>query len=63
MRINIEIDDELMRRAKSLTGAKNQREVVETALALLVQSREHEKALKTHGHMTWDSDFDEDPAD
>jgi Arc/MetJ family transcription regulator len=59
MRINIEVDDELMRRAKSLTGAKNKREVIETALALLVQSREHENALKRHGHMTWDDDFDE----
>ena len=63
MRINIEVDDELMRRAKSLTGAKNQREIVETALTVLVQSREHERAEKTHGHMNWGDDFDEGPAD
>lgn len=39
MRTNIEIDDKLMEEALRSTGSKTKKEVVETALKLLIQTR------------------------
>ena len=40
MRTNIIIDDELIQRARQLTGIKTKREVVQEALRILIQLRE-----------------------
>ncbi len=58
MQIEIEIDEELMRRAKSLTGIENKREIVETALSLLIRTRERDQAHATRGHRNWSNDPD-----
>ncbi len=59
MRINIEINDKLMQRAKLLTGLPDQRDVVETALSTLIRVREKAQREGARGHMTWDNDADE----
>ncbi len=43
MRTNIDIDDELMRRALSATGLRTKKAVVEEALKLLVRMKGQER--------------------
>jgi Arc/MetJ family transcription regulator len=59
MRIDVEIDDELVQRARALTGVDNKNKLVETALTLLVKTRERDKASSVQGHMTWSEESDE----
>jgi Arc/MetJ family transcription regulator len=63
MRIDVEVDDDLMRRAKALTGVENKSKLVETALSALVQAREREQGAAAHGHMSWGEDSDESGGD
>jgi Arc/MetJ family transcription regulator len=54
MRTNIEIDDELMRKALVASGAPTKRAAVEEALRLMVQLKEQGKALQElWGSATW----------
>jgi Arc/MetJ family transcription regulator len=57
MRTNIVIDDKLMHRAQALTGIGTKREVVETALRLLVTIREQEKIRSARGKLRWSGDL------
>ena len=60
MRTNIEIDDELMRRALAATGLRTKRAVVEEALKLLVRLKSQEKIRELRGKLTsWEGDIDE----
>jgi Arc/MetJ family transcription regulator len=49
MRTNIEIDDELMSKALKGSGIRTKKEVVETALKLLIQTRQQSGILKLRG--------------
>ncbi len=60
MHIEVDIDDDLLRRATALTGTTDQRELIERALSLLISTREHERQNPAHAHMLWD-DSDEEP--
>ena len=53
MRTNIVIDDELMRKAQRLTTLRTKREVVESALRLLVEIKQQEQIRKARGKLTW----------
>ncbi len=62
MRTNIEIDDELMKQALASTGSKTKKEVVETALRLLVQTRGQASLRSLKGILKddgWEGDLHE----
>jgi len=57
MRTNIVIDESLMRKAKKLSTLKTRREVVESALRLLVQVKEQEEIRRVRGKLKWPGDL------
>ena len=59
MRTNIEIDDELMKKAILATGAKTKKAVVETALELLVKIKGQEGIRSLRGKVEWIGNLDE----
>jgi Arc/MetJ family transcription regulator len=67
MRTNIEIDDELMRKAMEATGAPTKKAAVEEALRILVQIKGQSALNELWGTVTWcgpdDDWFAPDPLD
>ena len=59
MRTNIILDDELIQRARQLTGIKTKREVVQEALRILIQLREQTDVRKLRGKLRWEGNLDE----
>lgn len=59
MRTNIIIDEELMRRARRLTGLPTKKAVVEAALRALIRLKEQERILSLRGKVRWEGDLDE----
>lgn len=59
MRTNIVIDDELMNDALRLSGLRTKREVVESALRLLVQLKKQEGIRLYRGKLRWEGDLDD----
>ncbi len=58
-RTNIVLDDDLLRKAILITGAKSKRQVVQIALKRLVHQGNVVKALlKSKGKLRWEGDFD-----
>jgi Arc/MetJ family transcription regulator len=58
MRTNINIDDELMSEAMTLSRLKTKKAVVETGLKLLVQIKKQERIKSLRGKLKWDGDLD-----
>ena len=58
MRTNIELDDELVERGMTLTGAKTKRELVQVALEELVRSRTRLNLLDLSGTIQFSEGFD-----
>lgn len=56
-RTNIEIDDELIRKARKLTRLKTKRELVDRALELLVRSESRKGILHYYGSGVWEGDL------
>ena len=59
MRTNIEIDDEVMREAQCLIGARTKRETVDTALRELVARHRRIGVLDLRGKVRWEGDLAE----
>lgn len=59
MRTNIEIDDDLLRRAQEIAGTATKRATVAHALAELVRSEERLRVVELRGTVEWDGDLDE----
>lgn len=59
MRTNIEIDDELMKKALALSGSPTKKAVVEEALRLLVQLKSQARLRELRGLVKWEGDLDE----
>jgi Arc/MetJ family transcription regulator len=59
MRTNIEIDDEVLREAQHLTGARTKRETVDVALRELVARQRRLGILDLRGRVHWEGDLDE----
>ena len=59
MRTNIEIDDDLIRRAMHLAGLRTKRAVVEAGLQALIRLKEQEEILSLAGKVRWDGNLDE----
>jgi Arc/MetJ family transcription regulator len=58
MRTNIEIDDELMRKALRSSGRRTKRAVVEEGLRLLVKTRAQAKIRRLRGKARWEGDLE-----
>jgi Arc/MetJ family transcription regulator len=58
MRTNIEIDDDLMRRAQRATGLPTKKAVVEEGLRLLVKLHRQKAILKLGGKVEWQGDLE-----
>ena len=56
MRTNIEIDDNLIRKARKLTQLKSKRQIVDRALELLVRSESRKGILHYYGSGIWKGD-------
>jgi len=59
IRTNIVLDDDLVARAKALTGLDTKRAVVEQALRTLVGLKEQEAVRGLRGRLSWEGDLDE----
>jgi Arc/MetJ family transcription regulator len=59
MRTNIVIDEDVMARAKELTGLSSKRAVVDEALRTLVDLREQEGVRELRGALRWEGDLGE----
>jgi Arc/MetJ family transcription regulator len=57
MRTNVEIDDDLMRDAIELSGARTKREVVDLALRELVGRYRRLEVLGLRGRVQWSGDL------
>jgi Arc/MetJ family transcription regulator len=58
VRTNIDIDDELMAKAMTLSGHKTKRETVEAALELLVTLKSQEAIRAARGKLKWEGDLE-----
>ncbi len=59
MRTNIEIDDDLMRKAMRRSGAPTKRAAVEEALRLLVNMHEQASIRRWRGKVRWEGNLKE----
>jgi len=59
MRTNIVLDDDLIQRARQLTGIKTKREVVQEALRTLIQLREQAGVRRLRGKLHWEGNLAE----
>lgn len=59
MRTNVEIDDDLMRKAMAASGRATKKGVVEDALRLVVQLKRQEGIKDLFGKVRWEGNLDE----
>jgi Arc/MetJ family transcription regulator len=59
MRTNIDIDDKLLKEAKSLSGIKTKKAVVDAALRMFVRVQHQQEARKLPGKVRWEGNLDE----
>ena len=59
MRTNIVIDDNLMKEALKLTGAKTKRDAVELGLRTLVRLKHQERIKRYKGKLKWEGDLNQ----
>ena len=57
MRTNIDIDDDLMRKAMKASGETTKRAVVERGLRLLIDTRAQRGIRRLRGKVTWRGDL------
>jgi Arc/MetJ family transcription regulator len=56
-RTNIDIDEDLIRKARKLTRLKTKRQIVDRALDLLVRSESRKGILRYYGAGIWNGDL------
>jgi Arc/MetJ family transcription regulator len=56
-RTNIDIDEDLIRKARKLTRLKTKRQIVDKALELLVRSESRKGILRYYGGGVWKGDL------
>ncbi|HOV94991.1 MAG TPA: type II toxin-antitoxin system VapB family antitoxin [Spirochaetales bacterium] len=59
MRTNIVIDDDLMEKARKVSGHKTKKDTIEEALKLLIAQKEQGEIRKLRGRLNWEGDLDE----
>ena len=57
MRINLDIDDDLMASALEAGGYKTEKEAVEAGLKLLARKRVYRELLELRGKLHWEGDL------
>ena len=57
-RTNIDIDEDLIRKARKLTRLKTKRQIVDRALDLLVRSESRKGILRYYGTGIWKGDLE-----
>jgi Arc/MetJ family transcription regulator len=57
MRTNIVLDDDLVERARQLTGIKTKRELIHEALRTLIRLREQAGVRALRGKLRWEGDL------
>lgn len=58
MRTNIDIDDDVLREVRRLTGAKTKREAVDLALRELVARYQRLGLIRLRGKVHWEGDLE-----
>jgi Arc/MetJ family transcription regulator len=58
MRTNVVLDEDLVERARRLTGIKTKREVIHEALRTLVRLREQAQLRELRGKLPWEGDLE-----
>lgn len=58
VRTNIDLDEDLIRRAARLTSLKTKRDIVHRGLELLVKLKEQERIRRYRGKLRWRGDLD-----
>jgi len=58
MRTNVVIDENLIERARQITGIKTKREVIHEALRTLIQLREQAQVRNLRGKLHWEGNLD-----
>ena len=59
MRTNVVIDEELIDRARALTGIKTKREVIHEALRTLIRLRQQAEVRNLLGKLHWEGDLND----
>ncbi len=59
MRVEVVLDDELLRKAQELTGIRTVEGVITKALKLLVRVCEQQGLRRLRGKVEWEGDLDE----
>jgi len=59
VRTNIVIDDDLMEKARKVSGHKTKKDTIEEALKLLIAQKEQGEIRKLRGRLNWEGDLDE----
>ena len=59
MRTNIDIDDQLLAAAQSLSGSATKKQTVERALTLMVQLGRQSEVRRLRSRLSWDADLEE----
>ena len=63
MRTNVVIDEELIDRARTLTGIKTKREVIHEALRTLIQLCQQAEVHNLRGKLHWEGDLNKSRTD
>jgi Arc/MetJ family transcription regulator len=58
MRTNVDIDEQLMREAMRVSGARTKRATVEQALRVLIQTKGRRTIRRLRGKVAWEGDID-----
>jgi Arc/MetJ family transcription regulator len=58
MRTNIDIDDQLLADAQSISGSSTKKQTVERALKLIVQVGRQSEVRRLRGRLSWDGDLE-----
>ena len=58
MRVNVEIDSDLMDEALRVSGLRTKRQVIEEGLRLLIRAHQEGKIRRLRGKLNWDSSLD-----
>jgi Arc/MetJ family transcription regulator len=59
MRTNIDINDQLLAEAQSLSGSASKKQTVERALTLMVELGRQSQVRRLRGRLAWDGDLEE----
>ena len=59
MKVQVDIDDSLLKKAANLTGILDNKELIDAALRKLIQQANAQAMLKLKGKVKWEGDLDE----